>query len=214
MDQYRGDDQHSNLKSNIPPLDSRHGESPPYTSYIESAAAGLGLNRSDVDRKSISNMAENKALVNDMYDQLALLEDLVSKKSIPPPLSPSAVSLTKFALDVAKPVKVSTSENDVSNDDSSQPASPNKESGYSTSSHIRIPKLSQRQSSRESNLGLPSNTMLLCRTPSTSSSHSQDSTSIDLSGLDDLLAEVDGHRGGSHEKYASVVQVGLIFLFL
>ncbi|XP_066929720.1 myosin heavy chain, cardiac muscle isoform-like isoform X1 [Clytia hemisphaerica] len=207
LDQYRGDDQHCYLKSNIPPLDSRHGESPPYTSYIESAAAGLGLNRSDVDRKSISNMAENKALVDDMYDQLALLEDLVSKKNMPPPLSPSAVSPTKTR-DVAKPVKVSTSENDTSNDDSSQPASPNKESGHKASSHIRIPKLSQRQSSRESNLGLPSNTKLLCRTPSTSSSHSQDSTCIDLSGLDDLLAEVDGHRGGSHahEKYASVVQ--------
>lgn len=159
-------------------------------------------------------MAENKALVDDMYDQLALLEDLVSKKNMPPPLSPSAVSPTKTR-DVAKPVKVSTSENDTSNDDSSQPASPNKESGYKASSHIRIPKLSQRQSSRESNLGLPSNTKLLCRTPSTSSSHSQDSTCIDLSGLDDLLAEVDGHRGGSHahEKYASVVQVCLLYFY-
>ena len=221
MDQYRDDDNTTNLKSNIPSLDSRHGESPPYASYLESVAAtGFGFDDALVDdvnnhhSKSISsNIAENKALLDDMYDELAMLEDMVANKN-PPLFSPTRVLPVK--------TQQTSFEHDLVNEEA--PLSPNKATTTvvpaditPSSEQVPIPKASkttQRQTSRESSLGLPSNSsMLLCRTPSTSSSHSQESISIDLSGLDDLLAEVDGHRGGGggggqiREKYGSVLQV-------
>lgn len=263
LDQYRTDEDTTNLTCNIPSLDSRHGESPPYASYLESAAAtGFDFGHDITKKKSVSsNIAENKALLDDMYDELAMLEDMVANKNPPPsqphsPVRASTITATQqrttdaafddYSPSIHSPTRVPTVQTqrqptiiDSAFDDSiitcdEAPPSPNKATTttkampapsdveQSSSAHIPIRKTSkttQRQTSRESSLGLPSNSsMLLCRTPSTSSSHSQESVSVDLSGLDDLLAEVDGHRGGStsnscgnttsqlREKYNSVLQ--------
>ena len=180
-----------------------------------------------------------------MYDELAMLEDMVANKNPPSQTSlhtPSRMPTTTKTQQ--QPTTIDTAFDDsVINSSDEAPSSPNKtttttiktavsEDIEQSSAHVPTPKTTttaQRQTSRESSLGLPSNSsMLLCRTPSTSSSHSQESVSIDLSGLDDLLAEVDGHRGGSNtnntsgnttvqlrEKYQNVLQViKIVFFFL
>jgi len=195
LDQYRGDeDQNTSLTSNIPSLDdnTRLGGSPPYTSYIDSAAAAVA---GEVDNKSASNIAENKALVEDMFDQLALLEDLVSNKAY----TPNTNVLEERA-----------SAGESGSDEDSTPLQQQRKENPNSTLPRCIPK--------RSSLGLASSnittTKVLCRTPSTSSSLSQDGSNIDLSCLDDLLAEVDGHRtSGSHEKYAIVVQVSVTGIF-
>ena len=235
LDQYRGEEHHSDMTSNIPSLDDnrRIGGSPPYTSFMEAAANAAGLNynhvNSNVDNKSMFNIAENKKLVSDMYDQLAQLEDLVaekySQKKSPVDVDSSATAEekpeegnTSTKENVAETYSQITKADDTNNSSTTGETKSSAMENCSGSEHENIndnaavsvsakrtSSICRRQSSRESSLGLPSNATLLCRTPSSSSTLSQDSSTIDLSGLDELLAEVD--QKGSHEKYNSIVQV-------
>lgn len=206
LDQYRDDGQNI-LPSSIPSLSGspRVGESVSFSitdvkSLLdEHISTTPGDHASSLDK---SRIAENKAMLDDMYDELAQLEDLVTSKYPSKKISSSneTENNTKNVdTEESSPLpKTSISDTEKNNSESSPP---HRETGMNPTP----PKPRHHSIS----LGVPSSNAYLCRTPSTSSTLSQDSNSIDLSALDDLLAEVDRRSSGSHERYASVAQVCL-----